>query len=354
MSRYDTFQIYPNIPQPIPTNIKLSMFPENPMMVLVGTPGSGKSHLLSLMLQSKKCFNQKFDFILYVGTSDIDCLKYNESYCARDFSIEWIRERLKYFRDVKEDSEREALKTSQKSPSVLGKRSFLYDDSSLSTSDSVNDGDSIESKYKQFKDQHGNNNNKFFKNEGFPESKSHTFFRTDYTSANYKKFEDDSESQVTGGKGKREAGEKENEKEYYLTRELESRGVKIDNNRARFKALIIVDDCVTKIKSQEGVLPFREFFNNRRHEVNNVVMNFVFTTQGYKQFPKFLRVICNAMIIFGVGSDDFAEICKENLTSCSRAQIKMACNSHWATKYNFIYIRKDNFAVFKNFKEQIG
>lgn len=357
MSRYDTFQIYPNIPQPIPTNVKLSMFPENPMMVLVGTPGSGKSHLLSLMLQSKKCFNQKFDFILYIGTSDIDCLKYNESYCARDFSIEWIRERLKYFRDVKEDGEREKiiLDKEKRGSSLLGKRSFLYDDSSLSTAESVNEVDNIETNFKKFKDHHGNNNNnnnnKIFKNEGFPESKSHTFFRTDYTSANNKKFEDDSENQVTGGKGKRE---QESEKEYYLTREMEARGIKIDNNLARFRALIIVDDCVTKIKSQEGVLPFREFFNNRRHEVNNVVMNFVFTTQGYKQFPKFLRVICNAMLIFAVGSDDFAEICKENLTSCSRAQIKMACNSHWATKYNFIYIRKDNFAVFKNFKEQIG
>lgn len=353
MSRYDTFQIYPNIPQPIPTNVKLSIFPDNPMVLMVGAPGSGKSHLLSLMLQSKKCFNQKFDFILYIGTSDIDCLKFNDSYCSRDFSIEWIRDRLKYFRDVKEDAEylkhvKENKRSFQQSSRF--KEEPDDDESTLvSTSDSVDMRDEPR-RYKQFCANQNNNNKKIFVNEVLQENKPTPFFRTDYTSADYKKFEDDSENQVEGRKGKRE----EKEKEYYLTRELEARGVKLDNNLARFRALIICDDCVTQVKAQESVMQFRDFFNNRRHDVNNVVMNFIFTTQGYKQFPKFLRLICNGLLIFSVGSDDFTEVCKENFTSCSKAQIKMACAKHWATKFNFIYIRKDNFAVFKNFREQIG
>lgn len=73
-------------------------FPPHFLGIIMGKPGSGKTHLLKFILKSKTLFFKKFDFIFIMTPSK---LEYNdlflpESNFSSELDFDWIDEKIKY------------------------------------------------------------------------------------------------------------------------------------------------------------------------------------------------------------------------------------------------------------------
>ena len=72
------------------TGINESVLQKSFITLIVGKPGSGKSHLLFEFLDNPSLFNKKFDRVYFLSPSVIDGLKMDESNWIKYFSPKWM------------------------------------------------------------------------------------------------------------------------------------------------------------------------------------------------------------------------------------------------------------------------
>jgi A32 protein len=112
---FNTFDIFKRIERKpdVRSYTPKSLFPEHFIGLLVGKPGMGKSTMLETLLHIPEGFREKFDIILLISPTRIGSIAYNSEYWSPDFSVDWIIERIKHFRDIIKDEEKEKKEMKQ-------------------------------------------------------------------------------------------------------------------------------------------------------------------------------------------------------------------------------------------------
>ena len=59
--------------------------------LLVGKPGSGKSHLITELLLRADFYRKRFDYVLFVSPTKINILEMNETNWIPSLDMKWIR-----------------------------------------------------------------------------------------------------------------------------------------------------------------------------------------------------------------------------------------------------------------------
>ena len=98
---YKTFDIFEGKRKKIDHTTPIDIFPSQFCSLWVGKPGSGKSHLLQLTLLSEMAFYKKFDLVLFFAPYDIAELKLKDDRRHHSLNLDWIRERIAYFKSKK-------------------------------------------------------------------------------------------------------------------------------------------------------------------------------------------------------------------------------------------------------------
>lgn len=73
-------------------------FPSHFLGIIMGKPGSGKTHLLKFLLKSKSLFFKRFDFVFIMTPSKveyIDLFLPDINFCS-ELDFDWIEEKIKY------------------------------------------------------------------------------------------------------------------------------------------------------------------------------------------------------------------------------------------------------------------
>lgn len=95
---YKTFDIFEGKRKEEDRTTPIDLLPSQFCGLLIGKPGSGKSKLISLMLRSNMALYKKYDLVLFIAPYDIDDLNLKEDRRHASLNLEWIRERIEYFK----------------------------------------------------------------------------------------------------------------------------------------------------------------------------------------------------------------------------------------------------------------
>lgn len=91
---YKTFDIFEGKKKKIDYDTPRNLLPDSFCGLIVGKPGSGKSHLLKLMLHNPHALYQKFDLVLFIAPYEIGGLDLKEDRKHSSLSVDWIRETI--------------------------------------------------------------------------------------------------------------------------------------------------------------------------------------------------------------------------------------------------------------------
>jgi hypothetical protein len=315
---FKTFDIFEDVPEPTIADkmynslIPDSMLPTNFVGLVVGKPGAGKTFLISKLLENRNAYFKKFDILLVVSPHAIESIPYDPQYWSKTFSIDWIKERLTYFKQLKDLQHNQDKGPKKK----------------LKLEDMVSTGDES-----------------MTPNNGFDEDMEDE--DEDIPDDEIDDNDMDEESDDFGGRFKKT---KKVSKQGSKLQRKTNKNTPHSNNNGGYKALIILDDVIADIKKAEQSSELQRMFFNRRHIVDGVVANFVITAQNYRRFPNMFRSVLTYIIFFNIPPKDLKIVAEEQIYS-SNSGIKNVIQQHFKqSPHNFVYIRLDKYAIFLNFE----
>jgi hypothetical protein len=99
--------------------------------------------------------------------------------------------------------------------------------------------------------------------------------------------------------------------------------------------LIIMDDVVSQIKGNNSPA-FVELFYNRRHRLQNGIINIIVTSQKWNMVPPFIRTILNMVISFPLAKQQQLVMCNEVSLRIDRKTLMALFSA--LTKHEFLYL----------------
>lgn len=110
----------------------------------------------------------------------------------------------------------------------------------------------------------------------------------------------------------------------------------IDTMDVDERNLIVFDDCVLELENSKSRKPMQECFMRARKK--NASM--VFLTQNFfHDNLKFIRMQCDYIVLFNMGSGDTLRRCAQEL-SVDVHQLADACKKAWAVPYGWVMVDK--------------
>lgn len=320
---FKTFNIFEDVPQQnfedqmyqslVPENI----LPTNFVGLILGKPGAGKTFLASKLLQNKNAFYKKYDILLIQSPHSIEQIPFDSQYWSKTFSIDWLKERLNYFKQLKDFQNQ-----NEKKP----KKKVKYADM-ISTNEST-----IEEEEDQNSDDNEN-----VDQSAEVDNNSDNMSDTDETP---------SKQAITKKLGQSKLARKVETKNKFKN-QINSPH---NNNIAKYKALIILDDVIADIKKMEHSPEIQRMFFNRRHWIPGVEVSFLVTAQNYKRLPNMFRSILTFIIMFNIPPKDLKYVADEQIYN-NNSGIREIIQQHFKQqKHNFVYIRLDKYTMFLNFE----
>lgn len=113
-SGYKTFDIFWDNPKITKQNKPKDLVPTNFVGVIFGKPNVGKTFLISKLLKSHFAFDQKFHIVLIVSPSAIPDIPADEDYWTQEFSVDWVKDKLRMHRDNIEMMKLDKIKKKRK------------------------------------------------------------------------------------------------------------------------------------------------------------------------------------------------------------------------------------------------
>ena len=81
-------------------------FPSHFLGIIMGKPGSGKTHLLKFLLKSKDLFFKRFDFVFILSPSKIEYIDLflPESNFNSELDFDWIDDKINYVNTINKNT----------------------------------------------------------------------------------------------------------------------------------------------------------------------------------------------------------------------------------------------------------
>lgn len=151
--------------------------------------------------------------------------------------------------------------------------------------------------------------------------------------------------------------ELELEKNWYPTLNLEWLSKKFTELTILDKqqqVLVILDDCVSELKSLENKPEFTKLFYNRRHIKPKVCVSIFLTSQYWSKIPASIRGMCTGIFIFSINSTEVSKMIKELPFGDNTTKIKTIISTLGNSKpHEFIYINFINNKKYLNFESEL-
>ena len=125
-------------------------------------------------------------------------------------------------------------------------------------------------------------------------------------------------------------------------------------NKPTSNVLIIIDDCISTLKSLEKDTEVMNLFYNRRHVIPKGTVSFMITGQKYITFPPKIRSVLTGLLVFRVQGNDWRTIAKENSFNDNDKLVSLMVDEHWKKdSHNFAYFKLDTGDIYLNFSKKI-
>jgi Poxvirus A32 protein len=120
------------------------------------------------------------------------------------------------------------------------------------------------------------------------------------------------------------------------------------NNETR-QILIVLDDCVSQLKTENDETLTTLFYNRRKY-MSNVHISIILATQKFNMIPLKIRSVATMYFVFKLPKSSWSDLIKEVPLSLSSELIK-SLSALWKNKHDFLLLNINNDSVYLNFNK---
>ena len=113
--------------------------------------------------------------------------------------------------------------------------------------------------------------------------------------------------------------------------------------------LIVLDDCVSQLKSDHDDFLTTLFYNRRKY-MSNVHISIIVATQKFNMIPLKIRSVATMFFVFKLPKNSWTDLIKEVPLSLSSELIKSLA-ALWKEKHDFLLLNINNDSVYLNFNK---